>query len=91
MENEVVKDVKAESALEYAAAINPNKKSMPITVLPESMATVEKSKSFRSAEIPFSLAYMYSIAPSVRNKRFTTTPIISPTSSHYWTTLKHAQ
>ena len=58
-EKDVVKEVKAESALEYAAAINPNKNNIPIIFpAPSLNATAENNKSGLSNFISFISAYI---------------------------------
>ena len=60
----MVREVSAESALEYAAAISPNKNKTPtIMGVLLSMAIAEKSMSGFSKGIECIAAYMYNSAP----------------------------
>ena len=66
--------MRAESALEYAAAISPKRNKTPIkTGVFESIAIAEKSMSGLSKGIEFDDAYIYNSAP--RNKKIRLTMI----------------
>ena len=71
---EVVNEVSAESALEYAAATSPRRNNMPIYkgVL-ESLAMAENNMSGLLNAMLFVSAYIYSSAP--RNKKIRLTKI----------------
>ena len=72
-EKEVVNEVKAESALEYAAAINPNKNSIPINGPTPSLKAMDENNKSELAYVISGCksAYIYSNAPKNRKTKFT--------------------
>lgn len=83
-QNDVVRLVSAESALEYAAAINPITKNNPITGDKWFIAIIGNSWSVCSGiAMPFVIANVYRRAPKVRNKRFAKISIIEKVNTFF--------
>ena len=85
-QNEVVKDVRAESALEYAAAMIPIIKRTPTySGNPELRAIFGNNISGSSGILnPISFEYIYNNAPRARKRRSTKIKIVLKQSCFFW-------